>query len=84
MGFSSENLDIEAMASKNVESVGRIIKSVLAIVFSLLYLNNMVTGVLGVVLLVVSAIFLITSSFSFCPTYWLLKVNTCRTKDIEK
>lgn len=84
MGFSSENLDIEAMASKNVESVGRIIKSVLAIVFSLLYLNNMVTGVLGVVLLVVSAIFLITSSFSFCPTYWLFKVNTCRTKDIEK
>jgi hypothetical protein len=45
-----------------------------------LYLTKVITGTLGIVLLIAAVIFLVTSLLNFCPLYTLLGVSTCETK----
>lgn len=65
---------------KNMGNTDRIIRVVLAIVFSVLYFTGIVTGTFGLVLVVLGAIFLATSFISFCPLYTLVGMNTCEKK----
>lgn len=58
-------------------SADRIIRTLLAIVAITLYATGVITGTLGIVLMVLSGIFLLTSVVSFCPFYTLLGMNTC-------
>ncbi len=64
----------------NMGQADRIIRPLLAVVFLLLYLTGTVTGVVGIILLVLAAIFLLTSAIGFCPLYRLLGFNTCTTR----
>lgn len=64
---------------KNMGSIDRIIRIILAAVFAFLYFNGTVTGTWGIVLLVLGAVFLLTSVVSFCPLYTLVGANTCPT-----
>ncbi len=66
---------------KNMGSTDRIIRVILAIVFAALYFTNTVTGTLGIVLLVLAAVFLLTSLVSFCPLYAPFGISTCPKKD---
>jgi len=61
-------------------STDRGIRILLAIIMGGLYFTNIVTGVLGVVLLVLAVVFLLTSFVSFCPLYTLFGFNTNKTK----
>lgn len=61
---------------KNMGNTDRIIRVVLAIVFAALYFTGTVTGTLGIVLLVLGAVFVLTSVVSFCPLYPLIGMNT--------
>lgn len=58
----------------------RIVRLILAAVFAYLYFSGTVTGTLGVVLVVLGAVFALTSLVSFCPLYTLVGLNTCSTK----
>jgi len=60
----------------NMGSADRIIRIILAIVLGILYFTNIITGTLGIILLVVGIVFLLTSLVSFCPLYPLLGMNT--------
>jgi hypothetical protein len=60
----------------NMGSLDRIIRVVLAIIFAVLYFSNIVTGTLGIILLVLGGVFLLTSLFSFCPLYLPFKFST--------
>jgi len=53
----------------NMGSVDRIIRIVLAVVMGVLYFQGIVTGTLGIVLVVAAVIFALTSLVSFCPLY---------------
>lgn len=53
----------------NMGSADRIIRIVLAVVMGVLYFQGIVTGVLGIVLVVAAVIFALTSLISFCPLY---------------
>ena len=64
----------------NMGGADRIIRILVAAVFAYLYFSGTVTGVFGIVLVVVGAVFLITSLFGICPLYSLLGVNTCKRK----
>lgn len=55
----------------------RIIRTLLAITAIVLYATGTVTGTIGIVLIVLSAVFLLTSFVSFCPLYALVGLNTC-------
>jgi hypothetical protein len=65
---------------KNMSTADSIIRALLALVFLTLYFTHSVTGVLGIVLLVLGGIFLLTSFIRFCPLYTLLGINTCKSK----
>lgn len=61
---------------RNMSNLDRLIRVVVAAVFAYLYFSGVVTGALGVILLVVAIVFLLTSVVSFCPLYALFKIKT--------
>lgn len=65
---------------KNMGSLDKIIRVVIAAVVAVLFLSNVITGVLGIILLVLAGIFVLTSLVSFCPIYAIFGMNTCQTK----
>jgi hypothetical protein len=62
---------------KNMGNIDKAIRLILAIIFVILYFTNVVTGTLGIVLLIFAAVFTLTSIIGFCPLYPLLGINTC-------
>ncbi|MCR9013780.1 YgaP family membrane protein [Aquiflexum gelatinilyticum] len=65
---------------KNMGSADRIIRTIIALIAAYLYFGGIVTGTLGIVLVVVAAVFLLTSLVSFCPLYSIVGLNTCSVK----
>jgi hypothetical protein len=67
---------------KNIGSVDKIIRLVVAALFVVLYFTGIITGVWGIVILVLAAMFVITSLISFCPLYlpFGIKTNNCCKK----
>lgn len=62
---------------KNMGSTDRIVRFIAAAIFILLYFTNVVTGIWGIVLLVLAAVFILTSFVSFCPLYAPFGLSTC-------
>jgi len=65
---------------KNVGSIDKIIRLLLAVVFIILFVLNVVSGIFGYILLALAAILILTSLFSFCPMWMLFGVKTCKVK----
>ncbi len=63
--------------TKNMGSTDRIIRILIALCVALLYFTGRVHGALGIVLLIVAAVFLITSLMGSCPGYLPLGISTC-------
>lgn len=64
----------------NMGSTDRILRALVAVVIAILYFTGTITGTLGIVLLVLAAVFLLTSVVSFCPLYAPLGITTCKKK----
>lgn len=60
----------------NMGTVDRVLRVVLALIFAVLYFSGTVTGILGIILLVLGGVFLLTSLVSFCPLYIPFKIST--------
>jgi hypothetical protein len=65
---------------KNMGTIDKVIRILIAIVFVALYFTNVVTGVWGIILLVLAAVFVATSLVSFCPLYLPFGFNTDKKK----
>ena len=65
---------------KNMGSLDRFVRVVLAVMVFALYYNGIVDGTLAIVLLVLAGIFVITSIVSFCPLYLPFGLSTLRKK----
>ena len=65
---------------KNMSSLDRIIRVAVAVLFAVLYFGGIVTGTLGIVLLVLGVVFLLTSLVGFCPLYVPFKFSTNKSK----
>jgi hypothetical protein len=61
---------------KNVGTTDRIVRFILAAIFALLYFTGTVTGVFGIALLVLAAVFALTAAVNFCPLYLPFKLST--------
>lgn len=64
----------------NMGSADRIIRIIIAIVIGILYFTNVITGLLGTILLIVAAVFLLTGLVSFCPAYLPFGLSTLKKK----
>ena len=58
----------------------RVMRTVLALVIAALYFGGVITGTLGIVLLVLAMVFALTSMVRFCPLYALFGFSTCSNK----
>lgn len=65
---------------KNMGNTDKVVRLIAAVIFGALYFTNTVTGIAGIVLLVLAAVFILTSLVSFCPLYTLMGLNTCAAK----
>jgi len=65
---------------KNMGGADRIIRVIIAALIAVLYLTGTVTGTLGLVLLVLAAVFVLTSLISFCPLYWPFGISSAKKK----
>ncbi len=65
----------------NMGTTDKIIRITVAAIVAILYFTNVITGTLGIVLLVFAAVFVLTSLISFCPLYTILGMNTNRKKE---
>jgi len=65
---------------RNMSNIDRIARIVLAAIFAYLYFGGIVTGTLGVVLLVLGVVFMLTSIIAFCPLYVPFKFSTYKDK----
>ncbi len=63
---------------KNMGTIDKTVRVIIAIVAIVLFFTGKVTGTLGIVMLVVAGIFLLTSFISFCPLYVPLGIKTCK------
>lgn len=64
--------------TKNMGTVDRVIRIVLALAVATLYLTGRIGGTVGIVLLVIAVVFIITSFAARCPGYLPLGISTRR------
>ncbi len=60
----------------NMASWDRIVRFVVAVIFGYLFFTKMVSGVVGIVLLIIAIVFLLTSFVGFCPLYKVFNFST--------
>jgi len=61
---------------RNMSNIDRIVRLAVAAVFAYLYFGGIVTGALGIILLVLGVVFVLTSFIAFCPLYLPFKFST--------
>jgi len=64
----------------NMGTTDKIIRIAIAALVAILYFTNVISGTLGIILLVVAGVFVLTSLISFCPLYPILGMNTKEKK----
>ena len=65
---------------QNMGKTDRIIRLLLSVAMTGIFLGKVVTGIAGIILVLLSAVFLLTSFIKFCPLYLPFKINTNRKK----
>lgn len=63
---------------KNMGSADKIIRVIVAAIVAILYISGIVSGTVGIVLLILAAVFVLTSLLSFCPLYFPFGLSTCK------
>jgi len=65
---------------KNIGTIDKIVRIILALVIVALYFTHVISGVLTIVLLVLAGILILTSLISFCPLYLPFGIKTNKKK----
>ncbi|MCX5880581.1 MAG: DUF2892 domain-containing protein [Deltaproteobacteria bacterium] len=63
---------------KNMGTLDRAIRIVIAVVIAVLYFNGNLSGLTATVLGIFAIIFIITSFVGFCPLYSVIGLSTCK------
>jgi hypothetical protein len=65
---------------KNIGTIDKAVRLVVAAIILLLYFTNMISGTLALVLIVLAMILTLTSLIGICPLYMLFGINTLNKK----
>jgi len=63
---------------KNMGTVDRVIRVLLAVVVLILYLTGNITDLAAIILGIIAVIFVVTSIIGFCPLYVPFKISTIK------
>ena len=61
---------------KNVGTVDKVIRILIAVTVVVLYFTHVISGALAIILLIVAAILAVTGLVSICPIWLALGLNT--------
>jgi hypothetical protein len=61
---------------KNVGTIDKVVRILVAVVISGLYFSNIISGTVAIVLLILAGVFILTSFMSFCPLYLPFGLST--------
>jgi len=70
------NINGDFKMKKNMGTTDRIIRLLLVALVAVLYLTNVISGTLAIILGILAVIFLVTSLISFCPLYLPFGIST--------
>ena len=62
---------------KNMGTADKVIRILIAALIAVLFFTDVISGTLGIVLLILAGIFVLTSLVSFCPLYTIFGWKTC-------
>ena len=65
---------------KNMGTIDKVVRVTIAAIIAILYFTNVITGTLGIVLIILAGVFALTSLISFCPIYSIFGLSTCPVK----
>ena len=65
---------------KNLGMIDKVARVLVALIIIGLFFTNVITGTLGIVLLMLAGIFILTSLFGTCPLYLLFGLSTAAKK----
>ena len=63
---------------QNVGTTDKSIRVLMAIVIAILYFTDVISGTIAIILGIIGVALVITSLFSFCPAYAILKMSTAK------
>ena len=63
---------------KNMGTVDRLMRVLLAVVVLILYLTGNITGLAAAILGIIALVFVVTSIIGFCPLYVPFKISTIK------
>jgi hypothetical protein len=63
---------------KNMGYTDKKIRITAAIAIAILYYTGIISGTIGLVLLILAVVFVLTSLVSFCPLYAPFGISTCK------
>jgi hypothetical protein len=66
--------------TKNLGTIDRIIRALLAVAVAVLYFTGVISGTLAIILGILAVVFLATSLIGFCPLYAPFKFSTADKK----
>ena len=61
---------------KNVGTTDKVIRILIAVVVVVLFFTHVISGTLGIILLILAAVLVATSLISLCPIWLALGINT--------
>jgi hypothetical protein len=61
---------------KNVGTIDKVIRILVAVVVVVLYFTKIISGTLGIILLALAAVFVLTALINFCPIWAALGIST--------
>jgi hypothetical protein len=61
---------------KNIGSIDKVIRILIAAVVVVLYFTKIISGTLGIILLIVAGILVLTTIIDFCPIWAMLGIST--------
>ena len=60
----------------NMNTIDRIVRALIAITLAVLYFMGIISGTLGIVLVLAGLVLLLTSFINFCPLYSVFGIST--------
>ena len=67
--------------NRNMSTTDKIIRVIIAAVIAVLYFTGYISGIVGIILLVVGGVLLLTSFVNFCPLYAAFGLSTRKVKE---
>ena len=64
----------------NMAIIDRVIRVIIAVAIATLYFNGIITGTLGIVLIIVAFLFTASALINFCPMYTLMGIQRWEKK----